>query len=325
MKPQEIWTTLGDSNKIQELPSQADLDRYNEIVYQRKLRSRKNAILREFHTKISKILKKVEREVGCYPSDSNSYFLDNLQDINAFESEKDLLHAILTSKDPKNKKVQAISQIIKNYNNPKLDFSPIILEDVVVPKQEILSTSNDENTNHTLKVKTDNSNVETIKPLEYTLESRPELVADPTGAPLIPAANNMNTFEYADYLFTQILTERELPSHKKKIHLVTIKKINKIQKKNPNGFLELLDLCFLHYQRVYSIKKEDLRLYLKSPLTEFEGRFKIDYSTDPKFTATVSVVRNKHNLLLPARFSELSYLDDENQITEFSETFLNSN
>ena len=99
MKPQEIWTTLGDSNKTQELPSQADLDRYNEIVYQRKLRSRKNAILREFHTKISKILKKVEREVGCYPSDSslNPLFLNSLHNINSFQSEQELLEAILKS------------------------------------------------------------------------------------------------------------------------------------------------------------------------------------------------------------------------------------
>jgi len=130
MKTKEIWKTLGYLEKTNEVPSQVDLDKYNEIIYQRKTRDRNNAIKREIEARMSKISDKIQREVACYPSDSvlNKIFLDNIHDINGFIYEQKEIEVILKSKEPKNKQVQAVLKLIKELENPQLEFEPVSLD-----------------------------------------------------------------------------------------------------------------------------------------------------------------------------------------------------
>ena len=132
MKTKEIWKTLGYLEKTNEVPSQLDLDKYNEIIYQRKTRDRNNAIKREIEARMSKISDKIQREIAYYPSDSELHkiFLDNIQDMNGFIYEQKEIEVILKSKDPKNKQVQAVLKLIKELENPQLEFEPVSLDQI---------------------------------------------------------------------------------------------------------------------------------------------------------------------------------------------------
>jgi len=305
MKARDIWSVLREPKKYDETPTQEDIDVYNELVLQQRIQQYRNGIQREFDLKASKISSYVQKNVGVYPSDSilNDIFIENIQDINAFESEKDLLHAILISKDPKSKKVQAVSQIIKNYNNPILDFSPITLEEVEFPKPSPTQT---------IKLKTSRRIAKDV-PTSEPVKEAPKHINTPRELPVedltkAPKAGfdgyEVSTVEWADTVRNYLAMQYLVSDIPKLYSYINMTHISQFVKRYPQNFQTFFSLCLIHYQEIYGLEPCEISLRLISPHPDHDESLilgKNEEHIKKPFEAYIAVVKSRKDLC-PVKF-----------------------
>jgi len=141
-KPSQVLSEICESHN--QTVTQKHIDQYNHLMLNRKIAAEAKAIQTEFNVKASKISRYVQKNVRFYPDDTTSQqiFLDSIIDIEGFQLEKDLLHAILTSKDPKNNQVHTVLNLLENMKNPHIDYEPITLDSIEYAKADTITSSN---------------------------------------------------------------------------------------------------------------------------------------------------------------------------------------
>ena len=306
MKTHEIWNFLGRQSN-NEMPTQADLDMYNQQKHECLLQTKLLHLQESFRIKTAKIVTKIEKETFCYPSDSavHQHFLDSIQSMDEFESIQCELNSLLTELDPKSKHVNSVLKIIQQMQNPECDYTPLTLDDIERPELP-------KNLGLPKKSVSTIKKADSTQPEPVTIQ-RPEIIKNESNAPSFVYHEKILTVSDLETNISKLCMLDNFSNLREKTGKVMTKRFKK-NKLDKAFYKEAIEFFYKYYKDVYNIQQEDLELYIDSAHPEdyvtilVKNNKRTKKSKPAIYKACVYVIALPNREFLPTKFEEPEYI-----------------